>query len=501
VTAYSSDTALPRTRLARIVDSRVLGLPWPLAVFCLAQLLIWIIMPLMFTRSMHASTSELVMWGRDFYITNYKHPALVSWVMDGAFGLFGVHLWVLYLVGQIFVISTYVFVYLLGRALLDETRAIIAPMLLAALVYFGDYSTKFNHNLVQLPFWAGFAFFLWQASETAKLRWWLLASAMAALGLYGKFSSAMPIAFGCAWIVADPKTRAQLRSWQPYAGLALFVAMMLPLVYDLWRTHFLTFTWISVEADDKGVSWRSFYRHQGAYLLRILIVAALAGARGFRRAAPETSPAKADRRKLIYLLLAGAGPLLLTLLMAPFLSMRPSWTVPMFSFMGLVLLGLWPRAVPRRVTLWATLVPVAVMLYMAVDDARDFIAESKGDLPGQYYYPEAEIAETFTKIWHEAVQQPLKIVGGNHYTAALVGVRSEDRPSMFSDLNPIESPAITPDRIAREGMLIVWQDGYKWTPPAEWLAGREVKQQEIPWSDAPGAQPIVIHYVIVPPKS
>jgi hypothetical protein len=503
VTATSTESGLPR--LAGIAPAKVLGLPWPLALFCAAQAVVWIAMPLMFTRSMHASTAELVMWGRDFYITNYKHPALVSWIMDGAFGLFGVHLWVLYAVGQICVIATYIFVYLLGRALLDEPRAIIAPMLLAGLVYFGDFSTKFNHNLVQLPFWAGFAYFLWRASESdpgrPQARWWLLAAAFAALGLYGKFSTAMPIAFGCAWIVADPRTRAQLRTWQPYAGLALFVALMLPLLYDLWRTHFLTVTWISVEADDKGISWRSFTKHQGAYLLRILVVAALAGALGFRRAAPETAPANADRRKLVYLLLTGAAPLLLTLLMSPFLSMRTSWTVPMFSFLGLVLLGVWPRAVPRRVTLWAIVVPLAVMVYMAVDDARDFIAESKGPQPGQYYYPEAEIGRTFSDIWHKEVQRPLRIVGGDHYTAALVGVRAEDRPSMFSDLNPVESPAITPERIAREGMLIVWQDDFNFTPPPEWLAGREVRVENIPWSDAPDAQPIAIHYVIVPPQS
>ena len=501
MTAYSSDTGLSRTRLARIVDSRVLGLPWPLAVFCAAQILVWTIMPLIFTRSMHASTGELVMWGRDFFITNYKHPALTSWVMDAAFGLFGVHLWVLYLVGQIFIVATYVFVYLLGRALLDEPRATIAPMLLAALVYFGDYSTKFNHNLVQLPFWAGFAWFLWQASETGKARWWMLAAATAALGLYGKFSTAMPIALGCAWIVADPKTRGQLRTWQPYAGLLLFLAMMAPLVYDLWRTNFLTITWISQESDDKGASWSSFDRHQGRYLLRVLIVAVLAGAIGYRRAAPETSPANTDRRKLVYLLLMGAGPLLITFMIAPFLDMRPSWTVPMFSFMGLVLLALWPRAVTRKVALRATLVPLAVMLWMAVDDARDFIAESKGSLPGQYAYPQAKIGGVFTKIWHEEVQRPLLIVGGEHFTASLVGVYAEDRPSMFSDLNTMESPAITPERIAREGMLIVWQDGFNWTLPAEWLAGREVKVEQVRWSKAPDAQPITIHYVIVPPQS
>jgi 4-amino-4-deoxy-L-arabinose transferase-like glycosyltransferase len=500
VTAYSSDTALPRTRLALVVDSKVLGLPWPLALFCAAQILVWTIMPALVNRALHPSTAELVMWGRDFYWVNYKHPALTSWVMDAAFGLLGVHVWVACLVGQVFVVATYVFVYLLGRALLDEPRATIAPLLVAGLGYFGVFTIKFNHNLVQLPFWAGFAWFLWQASETRKARWWMLAAATAALGLYGKFSTAMPVALGCAWILGDPRSRRQLRSWEPYAGLAVFLAMMAPLGYELWRTHFLTLTWIARESDDKGISWRAYDRHQGAFLLRILVVAVLAGAIGLRRAAPETAPANLDRRKLVYLVLMGAGPLLLTFVMAPFLELRTAWSVPMLSFMGLVLLGLWPRAVPRRVALRAALVPLAVMLLMAASTARDLVAGRAGPSPGQYAYPQAKIAHALTKIWHAELHRPLRIVGGDPYTASLVGVASEDRPSMFSDLDTAESPAITPARIAREGMLIVWQDSVGWAPPPQWLAGRAIRRKLVRWSKRPDARPIEIRYAIIPPQ-
>jgi 4-amino-4-deoxy-L-arabinose transferase-like glycosyltransferase len=496
MTAYTHEAALPRTRLALVVDSRILGLPWPLAVFCAAQLAVWTAMPALLTRALHPSTAELVMWGRDFYWVNYKHPALTSWVMDLAFGALGVHLWAVYLVGQVFVIATYVFVYLLGRALLDVPRATIAPMLVAGLTYFGPFSIKFNHNLVQLPFWAGFAWFLWQATEKKHMHWWMLAAAMAALGLYGKFSTAMPIALGCAWIVADPEARAQLRSWRPYAGLALFLLLMAPLAYALWRTDFLTLTWISRESDAKGVSWHSYDRHQGVFLLRIVILAALAGAIGLRRAASESR----DRRKRRYLLLMGAGPLLLTFVLAPFLELRNAWSVPMYSLMGLVLLEFWPGAVLRRVTLRAALVPLAAMAFMAVSTGRDLIQDARGEVPGQYAYPQAKIAHRLTKVWHTAMHRPLAIVGGDPYTASLVGVDSKDRPSMFSDLDPRESPAITPERIARDGMLIVWQDDLGWSPPASWLQGRHVGLKLIRWSKDPRSKPIAIRYAIVPPR-
>jgi len=281
---------------------------------------------------------------------------------------------------------------------------------------------------------------------------------------------------------------------------------MAPMVYELWRTDFLTFTWITVESEEKGVSWHSYGKNQLEYLLRVFGVAALAGAIGFRRATPpgataENAPANDDRRKRAYLILMGAGPLAMTFLMAPFVELRTAWAMPMYSLIGLLLLGVWPRTVLRRVTLRTTLIPLAVMCWMVADNAHDYVEEDQGAaLPSQYTYPQAKIARMFTKIWHHAVQRPLGIVGGDHFSASMGGVYAEDRPSMFSDLDPVESPAITPERIAREGMLIVWQDGFGWTPPAEWLAGREVKTKPVRWSKAPTAQPILFHYVIVPPK-
>jgi 4-amino-4-deoxy-L-arabinose transferase-like glycosyltransferase len=483
-----------------VLRGRVLGLPWPLATFMAIQTVFWTVMPTYVTKSMHASSAELVMWGRDWFWLNFKHPALASWVMDLAYAVFGIHLWVVYFVGQAFLCATYVFVYLLGRALLDEKQAAIAPMLVAGLTYFTVFALRFNHNLVQMPFWAAFAYWLWKASESNKRIWWVLAAMAAALGIYGKFSTAIPVALGCAWILADARTRRHLKTVPPYIGLVVFLAMLAPLLTELVRTHFMTIAWVSQESEDKGVRWTSYYRHQGEYLLRILVLAAAAGAIGFR--ARSTAAMTPDEvRKRAYLVLMGAGPLGFTFVLAPFMDLRNAWSVPMFSLMGLVLLAFWPRAVSMKAGARTMVVALAVSIAMGAQFAwEQHLNFAQAAEPGQYSYPARHIAAHFGKIWRHQTHAPLMIVGGDSVTASLAGLNSHWQPSMFADLDPRESPSMNPARIRREGMLLVWRIGEgDWQPAPEWLKGRTTGVEAFRWSKSPNARLIRIGYAIIPP--
>jgi hypothetical protein len=70
---------------------------------------------------------------------------------------------------------------------------------------------------------------------------------------------------------------------------------------------------------------------------------------------------------------------------------------------------------------------------------------------------QAEIARRFGEIWaRETAGRPLRIVNGRNWVADLVGVTASDHPSIFNHGNLTWSPWITPERIARQGMLIVW---------------------------------------------
>jgi len=483
-----------------------LGLPQSLWLFLVIQSLAWILTPALLNRAPELNTAEISMWGREWFWVNYKHPGLPSWTMAFAYWLFGVHVWVPYVVSQCFIWVTYICVFCLGRNLFGEARSLVGTVLLAGVISFSVSTLKFNHNIAQMPFWAGFCLGLWRASETRRLAWWLFAALMAALGLYAKFSTGMLIAFGSAWILLDPATRAQLRSLPPYVALASFVALLAPLGYELAKIDFLPLRWAADESASKGISTAGFLLGQALVVVGMLVLAALAGIVELRRPARSAAfPVAAhplDRRRVGYLVLLGAGPLGLTLLLSLFARLRVNWTVPMYNLSGILLVAYLPRSTfsaeqIRRLCGLATAFSVALACGYG---AWDLYHRYEVAVPLKSAWPMTSISRRFDAIWTQEVGQPLRIVAGDHWDASLVGIPAASRPELFTNLDFDLSPAVTPDEFASEGALVLWRPDDGWKPPADLLRGHVTGIETFHWSPNPNSEPIEIGYLILPPQ-
>jgi hypothetical protein len=74
----------------------------------------------------------------------------------------------------------------------------------------------------------------------------------------------------------------------------------------------------------------------------------------------------------------------------------------------------------------------------------------------------ATVAARVTSVWTTATGQPLRIVAGDktNWLAGLIALSCcETPPSLFTNGDFSLSPWITEERIAREGVLIIWRDG------------------------------------------
>src|SRR5262249_54770045 len=142
--------------------------------------------PVLVHDAMPSDLLEGYSWGREWVLATYKHPALPSWTLEASRLLTGAVGWPAYLVAQIFVATTFVFVFLLVRDLLGSDRAPAATLLLPALAYDSSYSVLFNHNLAQTVFWAALPWALWRAEKGGRVLWWVLVGVLAAAGLYAK---------------------------------------------------------------------------------------------------------------------------------------------------------------------------------------------------------------------------------------------------------------------------------------------------------------------------
>jgi hypothetical protein len=487
--------------------------PWPLlALFLLIQTVAWTVIPPRVFSALNPNTVELAMWGRDFYMVNYKHPALPSWVLDLFYMVFGNRLWVPYFLSEVCISIASIFVFLLGRDIMGPRRALLGVLLLPAAPSLTIEALRYNHNLVQLAFWTAFCFSLWRASSSGRRNWWLIAAAVAAVGLYAKFSLLLIIAFGALWIVLDPATRAELRGRKIYLALGLFVVLLVPLVAALVQDGFGAVNWIAAESGERGISTSHFIWRVGRVIL-VMIAAALVCA-GINLIPPRTAVAgpaapSIDRRGVKFLIVMAAGPIILLFALSVAMKLRLEWAGPTYSLAGLLLVALgsalWPRlAFLTQAGLRHALIAVLATLYILHGQANHGLAERRHAAnPSKPNYPAAEMAKRFDRIWKDKVGAPLQIVGGDNWTAGVVGLLAEDQPGLFSYLDITHSRAMTPDRIAREGMLVLWSHGSTWQPTPDLFShGYFQGHETFPWGAKKNtrAEPLEIDYLIVPPS-
>ncbi len=127
---------------------------------------------------------------------------------------------------------------------------------------------------------------------------------------------------------------------------------------------------------------------------------------------------------------------------------------------------------------------------------------SRAGAPLRVSWPQAEISKRFAAIWARETGRPLRIVAGDDWIAGLVGISAKDRPSILSRGNPAFSPWITPDRLERDGMLIVWdaKTGRIPEPLRPLVAAHPARQERFSWRRSKDRGDLVIGYAIVPPK-
>src|SRR5438046_2732050 len=90
----------------------------------------WTLIPSLVHRALPLDVAEGYMWGREWVLATYNHPALPSWILEISRLATGTVGWPAYLVSQLFIAATFVFVFLLGREMLGPERAAAGTLLL-----------------------------------------------------------------------------------------------------------------------------------------------------------------------------------------------------------------------------------------------------------------------------------------------------------------------------------------------------------------------------------
>jgi 4-amino-4-deoxy-L-arabinose transferase-like glycosyltransferase len=471
--------------------------------------LVWTALPALLYANLPLDLIEALMYGREWQLGYDKLPPLPWWLVELAYLVTG-HDWSYYLLAQIAVCAALAVIYLAARPLVGGAGALVAVLIVDGLHYLNYTSAKFNHDVVQLPFWALAGYALHRGLRKGQIVDWLLLGIAVGMSLWAKYFVVVLVAPMVVFALIDRDARKCLATPGPYVAAAAALVIMAPHLIWLVRNDFLPFAY----AEHRAVLSRGWFDHvwhpgqfavsQLFFLIPSLIIAAPLFIP--KRKANEARVAPAadafDRRILAWL---AFGPIVTVLAMS-LVSGRGTvamWGYPLWLFLGLWLVmiaerALTPARLGRIVLTWAIVFACLALAFIANYDVLPRFDHRYRAV----FFPGGALARAITQGWHDETGKPLRYVIGTMWDGGNVAHYSADQPRVLVDGKPERAPWIDLDDLKKRGAVVVWTDGDLKTLPREYR------------DDAPDAQvqpPLTLHYrhsskpmaagwAIVPPR-
>lgn len=394
------------------------------------------------------------MWGRDWSLLSPKHPNLIGWVLEASRLVTGETTVTPLILAQAMIALSLWICHRFAREFLPPDEALVSVLLLLGVYHFGWHTTQINPNIVSIPIWAAGIYAFWKCRETGSLVWWLTAAVCAALALYAKLSGAILLTCGCAYILVDPKLRAQLATRTPWLALLAFSALVIPLADALWSSNFSILKYAASKAEGRGGNALYYLLFQVGMMGGLLVVTALS--------VEHARPTETTRDGLwTLLLIMGLGPFVVTILPASVTTanLKGLWGTAMFSLAGLAAVAIlkqagWRLNAARAATVMGVLIVGSGAAYAIT---KGFATWRNN--PSATAMPQREISRRLERQWSQEVKgAPLKFVAGDDWAAGLVALSANHTPRVLpSDAFPTAEAELA--RIERDGLLVVWFEG------------------------------------------
>lgn len=465
-------------------------------LYIIAQVTIWTLVPFFIAVSLPLDVVRGLGWGHEWQLGYPGHPPLPYWLVEFAFDAMGDM--GPFLLSQLAIAVTGLFVLALGREIMGERKAAIGTVLLAGVYCFSIPSTVWNPNLAQMPVWAAMTYFFYKALCDGRMWWWLLLGVASGIGLMTAYSSAVLIAVMGLYLLSSRDGRARFLTIGPYLALAACLVTVSPHLWWLAQNNFSTLHFVT-EGHQAGIASRilspaGLLLVQFAGLVPALLLAAFTGLSGRDFLAQE---ARGDGRFLLWM---GLGPALLTVLLPLVTGFAPHAAsgAPMWNLTGLVIVYF---AGPRGERVSFARLGIGTLGLLVLMPAIYVLMTLYG--PWQHdAWPDKPMARSLDEQYQLLTGQPVRIVAGDDTLASLIALRSFPRASVLANGDRKQAPWIAPQRLAQQGALIVWRiEKNRDAPPRQFAALAHFKDEGImqfSWPRARTTPMLTLGWGIVP---
>jgi hypothetical protein len=436
------------------------------AAFLALHAAVWTALPTLLYPNLPLDLIEALVYGREWELGYDKLPPLPWWLVETAYLTIG-HDFAYYLLAQIAVAAGFAFVYRAARPLVGTLGALTAVFIIDGLHYLNYTSAKFNHDVVQLPFWAMAGFAFHRALRGRQTMDWLLLGLAVGLSLWAKYFVAVLAIPLALFVLIDRDARKTLRTPGPYIAIAAALVTMAPHLVWLVRNDFLPFAY----AEHRALPSRGLIDHvwhplqfavsQLFFLIPSLLIAApLFYQRAAAGAAPAAPSADAFDRRIVTLL--AFGPMAAVLALS---ALSGRGTVAMWGYPLWLFLGLWIVLNARRAIEGARLARVAATWAVVFAGLGIAFIANYAVLPSfdhryrAVFFPGADLGREISQRYRAVTGKPIAYVIGSMWDGGNIAHYAPSHPRVLIDGKPARAPWIDLADLRARGAVVVWTAG------------------------------------------
>jgi 4-amino-4-deoxy-L-arabinose transferase-like glycosyltransferase len=401
-------------------------------LLCLYHLIIWTLVPYFSNKNLPLDVIEALAWGQDFDLGYNKHPPLSAWIPGLLFKIFGNKDWVYYLLSQIFIVISFIFLWKLSTFFLKKKIQILLCVLTIEGIAFYTFETpQFNVNICQIPLWIGTIYFFLKSIKNNKIADWIFLGTFSALGFLTKYIFAYLLISLFFYLIYIFFIRKKINFNFLYTVLIFFL-ITAPHFQWLIRNDFTT---IYYALKRGGLNEFNIYNHllnpfkflmsQILILLPFLLLIYLL-IKKIKIKLPF------DNQKFIFLLFSFLLPFFLILItsMVTGSRIRTMWMIPFYSLVGVFFIFLYQDSINlKKLKSFNILLIIFLIISPTLYSLRSIYNDSRTGYEGK------KIALQIEKDWKAFSKDEISNVGFSEWYAGNLSYHLSNRPKVFLEEN------------------------------------------------------------------
>ena len=412
-------------------------------LFLLTHLILWTLIPSVSNKNLPLDTIEALAWGSNLDWGFTKHPPLSAFVVEIFYKIFGPEDWSYYLLSQIFVITSFIFVWKFSNEIFEEKIYSLLSVLSLSGIYFYNFTTpEFNVNISQLPFWTMSVYFFWKGLNSKNKYNWFFFGIFSALGFLSKYLFIyLLISLLTYFIFNLNKYKKQIPNYLISILISLvlisphfvwlFDNNFITIFYGIKRSGLTDFVLANHVLNPIIFSIKQFIILIPFFIMFLFILKKIE----FR--------IDLKNKKILFLFCINLIPLIFVLITSIFTGakIRTMWITPFYLFLGTLFFQILKNKIDfKKIRRF-----FSIVLFFFILSPFLYLAVSLIDKTKRTDYPGKEISRLVQNKWDENFTNDIRIVIGDEWSAGNLSYHLRSRPIWFNDLKN-KTSSITEDK-------------------------------------------------------